>query len=56
MKVRIKQVPNIEPDANGEWIEVEIEQMPIGRFHDKFNFLDSLCAQDHHAVDYDLIK
>lgn len=53
--IRIKQVPNNSPNADGEWIERQVEGHKF--FERKYitrptlwDKLTTLCDKDHHAV------
>jgi hypothetical protein len=56
-KVRIKQVPDQEPNADGEWIEKEITpltKMILDLWKSvRWEKLSSLCDVGHHAVQYE---
>ena len=58
MKIKIKQVPNSEPNADGVWIEKEVDNcffVRIKNFSQIFEELTKLCDVDNHAVSYEII-
>ena len=59
MKIRIKQVPNNEPNADGEWVVKEVDKDKfVGNcvYSKVWRFLNEVCDEGYHAVDYRLKK
>lgn len=56
MKIHIKQVPDVEPNADGVWVEREIDPKNLGGEyrdgHTLWDKLTKLCDEGHHAVKY----
>lgn len=55
-RVRIKQVPDAAPDADGEWIVREVPKDMLLKFSPKrWDNLSTLCDPGHHAVQYEYV-
>lgn len=54
LKVRIKVVPDSEPDAAGEWRIVEVDpEYARANFNDEWSYLATLVKEGEHVVQYE---
>ena len=54
MKLRIKVVPDSEPNADGTWQEIDMDAKPLPRkMKDVWDVLNSRAPAGYHVVSYE---
>jgi hypothetical protein len=54
-RLKIKQVPDEAPNADGEWVEREADSNELSR-PGMWTYLSTLCDAGHHAVAIDSLE
>lgn len=52
MKVDIKVVPNASPDADGQWVRVDVDAHDLKSFWEAKHELQKVVPEGYHIVAY----